>query len=68
MKFNVTLDRDEDGAWVAECPSTPSRFSQGNTRDEALTNIQEAIALCLEVRAEKGLPLTIETRQVEVLV
>lgn len=33
---------------------------------EALSNIEEAIALCLEVRAEKGMPLTIETRQVEV--
>jgi predicted RNase H-like HicB family nuclease len=42
--------------------------SQGSTRDEALTNIREAIALCLEVRAERGLPLTIETRQIEVTV
>ena len=67
MKFNVTLDRDEDGMWVVECPSIPGCVSQGQTRDEALSNIQEAIALCLEVRAEKGLPLTVETRQVEVV-
>ena len=40
-------------------------FSQGSTREEALENIKEAIQLCLEVRAEQGLPLTIETRQVE---
>jgi predicted RNase H-like HicB family nuclease len=33
-----------------------------------LANIQEAIAACLEVRAERGLPLTIETKQVEVTV
>lgn len=66
MKFNVTLDRDEDGMWVVECPSIPGCISQGQTRDEALAHIQEAIGLCLEVRAEKGLPLTIETRQVEV--
>jgi predicted RNase H-like HicB family nuclease len=39
-------------------------------RDQAraLKNIREAIELCLEVRAERGLPLTIETRQVEVAV
>ncbi len=37
-------------------------------RDEALANIQEAIAGCLEVRAEKGMPLTVETRQIEVVV
>ena len=67
MKFNVTLDRDEDGMWVVECPSIPGCVSQGRTRDEAITNVQEAIALCLEVRAEKGLPLTVETRQVEVV-
>lgn len=67
MKFNVTVDRDEDGTWIVECPSIPGCVSQGPTKDEALANIQEAIALCLEVRAEMGLPLTVETRQVEVV-
>ena len=66
MKFSVTIDRDEDGVWIAECPSIPGCVSQGTTKDEALDNIKEAIQLCLEVRAEKGIPLTIETRQVEV--
>lgn len=64
----TTLDRDEDGVWVAECPSIPGCISQGKTREEALANIREAIALCLEVRAERGLPLTVETRQVEVAI
>ena len=68
MKFNVTIDRDEDGVWIVECPSIPGCVSQGKTREEALENIKEAIALCLEVRAEKGLPLTVETRQIEVVV
>jgi predicted RNase H-like HicB family nuclease len=66
MKFTVTIDRDEDGAWVVECPSIPGCVSQGLTKEEALENIKEAIQLCLEVRAERGLPLTVETRQVEV--
>ena len=66
MKFTVTLNRDEDGVWVVECPSIPGCVSQGKTRDEALENIAEAIQLCLEVRAEQGLPLTIETRELEV--
>jgi predicted RNase H-like HicB family nuclease len=66
MKFNITLDRDEDGVWIAECPSIPGCVSQGKTKQEAAENIKDAIALCLEVRAEKGLPLTIETQQVEV--
>ena len=66
MKFRVTIDRDEDGVWIIECPSIPGCVSQGETKDEALENIKEAIALCLEVRAEQGLPLTVETRDVEV--
>ena len=67
MKFNVTLDRDEDGVWVAECPAIPGCVSQGPTKEEALANVKEAIAMCLEVKAEKGLPLTVETRQVQVI-
>jgi predicted RNase H-like HicB family nuclease len=67
MKFNVTIDRDEDGVWIAECPSIPGCVSQGQTRAEALTNIQDAITACLQVRAERGMPLTIETHQVEVV-
>lgn len=66
MKFPVTVDRDEDGVWIVECPSIPGCVSQGRTKEEALKNIEEAIRLCLEVRAEQGLPLTVETRQVEV--
>ena len=63
MKLTVTIDRDEDGTWVVECPSIPGCVSQGHTKEEALANIREAIELCLEVRAELGMPLTIETRQ-----
>lgn len=59
MKFSVTLDRDEDGIWVVECPAIPGCVSQGETREQALENIQEAIRLCLQVRAERGMPLTV---------
>jgi predicted RNase H-like HicB family nuclease len=68
MKLSVTLDRDEDGVWIAECPAIPGCVSQGKTKPLALKNIKEAIALCLEVRAERGLPLTVETQVVEVLI
>lgn len=66
MIFNVTIDRDEDGVFIVECPSIPGCVSQGKTKEEALENISDAIRLCLQVRAEKGLPLTIETKQIEV--
>jgi predicted RNase H-like HicB family nuclease len=67
MIFTVTIDRDEDGVWVVECPSIPGCVSQGTTKEEAIENVKDAIKLCLEVRAERGLPLTVESRQVEVL-
>ena len=66
MKFTITIDRDESGAWVAECPAIPGCVSQGETRSEAIANVREAIEACLEVRAERGLPLTVETQQLEV--
>jgi len=66
MKLIVTLERDETGAVVAECPAIPGCVSQGKTEDEALANIREAIQACLEARAEAGMPLTVATREVEV--
>ena len=66
MKFLITLFQDEDGMFIAECPSIPGCVSQGKTEQEAEKNIQEAIKECLEVRAGKGMPLTVTTRQVEV--
>lgn len=68
MTFQVTLDRDEDGMWCVECPAIPGCVSQGTTEDEALVNIKDAIKACLEVRAELGMPLMVETRQVEIAV
>ena len=68
MKLPVTLERDESGMIVAECPSIPGCVSQGRTEEEALTNIREAILGCLEVRAEEGLPLTVKTVQIDVSV
>lgn len=54
MQFTITVDRDEDGVWITECPSISGCVTQGATKEEAITNIQEAIQLCLEVRAERG--------------
>ena len=68
MRFTVTLERGENGWIVAECPSIPGCVSQGKTEEEALENIKEAIALCLEVRAKERLPLTVRTCEVEVKV
>ena len=66
MKLLVTLEVDETGMLVAECPSIPGCVSQGRTEAEALANIREAIAGCVEARAANGMPLTMEVREVEV--
>jgi len=66
MKLLVTLEPDETGTIVAECPSIPGCISQGANEAEAMDNIREAIAGCLEARAANGMPLTIEVREVEV--
>ena len=66
MKLIVTLERDETGTLVAECPAIPGCISQGKTEEEALANIREAIEACLEARAANGMPLTIAVHEVEV--
>ena len=66
MRFIVTIERDEDGVFVVECPAIPGCVSQGSTEAEALQNVRDAIRECLAVRAERGMPLTVETREVEI--
>jgi len=92
MRFTVILEPEEKGGYSVHCPVIPGCHSQGETKEEALANIKEAILICLEViseegrpkpehrpeviaeaiveclrdRAEDGLPLTIETQEVEV--
>ena len=66
MKLLVTLERDETGMLVAECPAIPGCVSQGRTEDEAPDNIREAIAGCLQSRAAHGMPLIIDVREIEV--
>ena len=66
MRFLVTIEQDENGYFVVDCPALPGCVSQGQTRDEALANIQEAILVSLETRRAQGLPNHVEVREVEV--
>ncbi|MBM4040098.1 MAG: type II toxin-antitoxin system HicB family antitoxin [Planctomycetes bacterium] len=68
MKLIVTLERDETGMIVAECPAIPGCISQGRTEEEALANIREAIQACVEAHLANGMPVTVATREVEVAV
>jgi len=53
----VIINPGEDGYWVAECPSLPGCISQGKTKEEAITNIKEAIEGYIKALQEDGLPV-----------
>ena len=57
MKYRALIEQDEDGMFVAEVPALPGCISQGRTREEALQNIQEAIAAYLESLKTHGEPI-----------
>jgi len=50
--FHVLIEQDEDGGYVGKVPELQGCLSQGDTLDEFMKNIKEAIELCLEVEAE----------------
>lgn len=57
MKFRIVIEPDEDGVFVASCPTLPGCHAQGGTREEARINIREAVELYLESLREHGDPI-----------
>jgi predicted RNase H-like HicB family nuclease len=53
----VLIYPGEDGFWIAECPSLPGCISQGETREETVANIREAIAVYIEALVDDDLPV-----------
>jgi predicted RNase H-like HicB family nuclease len=60
MRYTVVLEQESDGGYVASVPALPGCVSQGNNRDEALTNIREAIELYIEDCREAGDPIPVD--------
>jgi len=54
---HVLLMPEDEGGWVVECPSLPGCVSQGETKEEALANIKEAIEAYVEALEMDGLPV-----------
>jgi predicted RNase H-like HicB family nuclease len=54
MRLKIRIYQDEDGTFIAECPSIPGCVSQGVSEAEAQANVKDAIRECLAVRAEVG--------------
>jgi len=54
MQFTVRLEESEEGGYTAQCLELPAAISEGDTKEEALENIKEAIQLVLEVTREQS--------------
>ena len=60
MRYTVVLEQEADGGYVVSAPALPGCVSQGDTREEALANIQEAIGLYIEDCRDAGDPVPTE--------
>lgn len=58
--FTVVIEQDEDRMFVATCPALQGCYTQGETYEQALANIREAVELHLEARRDLGEPITRE--------
>ena len=73
-EFQVVIEVDEDGKYVASCPALQACYTQGDTFEEAMENIRDVIAMCLEELKEADeipdprYPEVIGTRRIEVTV
>ncbi|HJH32615.1 MAG TPA: type II toxin-antitoxin system HicB family antitoxin [Methanosarcinaceae archaeon] len=65
MKFTIKLEESDEGGYTVQCLELPAAISEGNTKEEALKNIKEAIQLVLEVMQEQAQAYT-EVFKVEV--
>ncbi|MCJ7778173.1 MAG: type II toxin-antitoxin system HicB family antitoxin [Sedimentisphaerales bacterium] len=65
MKFRVILEPSEEGGYTVIVPSLPGCVSEGNTREEALKNVREAIELYLEP-VEDDLSFSPDSEQLEI--
>lgn len=59
-KFRIIIEQDEDGIYIVSCPSLKGCYSQGDTIEEAIENIKDAIRLHIEARESLGEPIPIE--------
>jgi predicted RNase H-like HicB family nuclease len=68
MKYRTIIEQDEDGDYIVQCPALPGCISEGKTREEALTNIKDAIGgyLASLKKHDDPIPPPIEEETVEV--
>ena len=68
MEYTIVIREAPDGSFIGCCPVVPEAHSQGETYEECLANIKEALGLCLECRKERGeeIPQEVGTSQVNI--
>ncbi|MEK6906320.1 MAG: type II toxin-antitoxin system HicB family antitoxin [Nanoarchaeota archaeon] len=57
MEFNVVIEKDEEGLYVASVPDIPGCYTQGKTLNQVLERIKEAIEVCLEADGNEIKPM-----------
>ena len=68
MKFHVTLQKEPEGGYVARCLELPGALSQGETKEEALTNVKEAVLTILDMMREQGEPVPTQPAEIRELI
>jgi predicted RNase H-like HicB family nuclease len=54
MKFQVVIEKDEDGVYVAEIHGVCACYAQGRTAEEAMANIKDVLGMCIEEMSCRG--------------
>jgi len=67
-QFAVVIEKDENGVFISSCPALQGCYSQGDTREEAIANLKDAIRLHIESRKDLGepIPTEVELERIEV--
>ncbi len=68
IHYRIVVEKGEDFGYVVHCPAIPGCHSQGNTIEEAIENIKEAILGCLSELDEDLIPSSEELASIEVAV
>ena len=66
MKFTIKLEESDEGGYTAQCLELPAAISEGDTKEDALENIKEAIQLVIEVTQEQAQAYS-EVHKVEIV-
>lgn len=66
FRYTVIIEKGEEGIYVASCPALPGCHTQGDTYEEALENLRDAISVNIAARRELGEPVPFESAIEEV--